>query len=85
MSPPTETACFRRELENFVNAQRGARLVYHIGNLARDRKPGEPGDAVHAIGTAALRLYENGTISLTQRRRGPDDYLYIAERRRWRT
>jgi len=77
------------ELAEFLNRGPGARTIYHIGCLARDKHyislDGERRAKAKALGDAAkvaLELSDAGKIHLTQRRLGTEKYEYIATRAR---
>ena len=59
-----------------VQATPGARLIYHVGDLARDRY--KPDIARQAC--AWMRLSDRRLVILLQRRLGPRRFAYIAER-----
>lgn len=72
------------EITNILGMRPGESVVYHEGYLVRDR--GEPKkrtdaqQAVHDTATIAMRLYEQGSVNLVQRRRGEFWYEYVAVR-----
>jgi hypothetical protein len=73
------------EITSILEKPKGARIVYHVGMLAQDRGgergKTEPQRAVNETANIAWNLYEQGKITLCQRRIGPNLFEYIAERR----
>lgn len=57
-------------------AQKGQRCTYFIGHLAHDRLHCEAGDVADIF----LGWQRFGGVALTQRRMGPNEWEYIAER-----
>jgi hypothetical protein len=71
--------------EWLASSQHGDRCEYHRGHVAHDRdKVRNPDgwEAVDAVAKAALQAAEAGDVDIVQRRHGPNDYGYIAQRRR---
>ena len=69
----------------------GAVVVYHRGFLARDRVHNtscmlgvdawtDNYTPIHEIANLFLDAYNNGTVTLYQRRWGPNDYEYFARK-----
>ena len=68
-------------------ADPGARCTYHRGFLLADRSPKgrvlarEARQSLNAVADLAWQSVMRGTICITQRRHGPEDYSYIAIKR----
>lgn len=69
----------------YTNALRGKKYTYHVGYLARDREA-KPRDAaekayyeeIGAVANYVFRMYEEGRITLVQKRLEPMRFEYIA-------
>ena len=76
------------EFLQFLGAPWGAQMVYYRGYLARDRSRTHaprrlsPADTerIGLVSGMAARSAAEGFVALVQRRHGPGDYSYIAER-----
>ncbi len=67
------------------NADHGDVLIYHKGYLVVDRGDvtgDHPVEPYHSIALAAMQAKRNGLVLLTQRKRAPYAYDYIATRTR---
>ncbi len=65
--------------QNWVQTSRKrSRITYHVGNLQEDRHHDA---ATHTLGEFSYRAYEQGRVSLVQRRRPDGKLSYEAERR----
>lgn len=60
------------------NAKAGARIVYHVGDLAYDRQLGFDFLKVNAVGLAAFQACEAGKVDLIQKLLAPGVFEYIA-------
>lgn len=72
-----------QEITSVLNMQKGARVVYHVGLLAKDRgltKRTILEQTVNETANIAWKLHEQGKVALCQRRVGPFTFEYIAER-----
>ena len=74
----------RQEITEILNMPKGASITYHVGFLATDRggekdKSAEE-QAVDDAGKIARRLMDLGKVALCQRRLGPSQFQYIAQR-----
>ena len=65
-------------------ARPGSPIEYHRGHLCVDRqpKPDAPDNEarleLHRLASAAMRAAGQGLVHLVQRRRGPEDFSYLA-------
>ena len=69
-------------------ARPGSLIEYHRGQLCVDRQhkvnaprntpENKARDVLHELATRALRASERGLVHLVQRRRGPEDFSYLA-------
>jgi hypothetical protein len=71
-----------------ADAAKGASVIYHTGNVARDRKAWTDRDGIKhkpiagldALAKAIARAAEGGVVALVQRRLAPDQWQYSAIR-----
>lgn len=69
------------EAINWVRtALKGERITYHSGHLAYDREMRRDGVAINNTANLFSSWQRFGGVALTQRRIGPNDWAYIAER-----
>ncbi len=74
----------RQEFEiRVAGAPPGTRIVYHFGNLMRDRKVGGTFGVVDDVAYAAWKACEDGMVDLVQRRVAHMDVFdYVAVKRK---
>jgi hydrogenase maturation factor len=65
-------------LGRLAEARRGQWLMYHVGFLMDDR---DKDQAVEKLAKTVHSIYEQGKVSLVQRRLGPRMYEYYAIKR----
>lgn len=70
------------DLQDFIDTARpGDSVVYHVGNLARERqRPTNRSIFVNASARTAWAAYQAGKVFLTQKRVDEDRCQYIATR-----
>ena len=74
----------RQEFESRLKAAHpGEKIIYHFGNLMRDRKVGGTFGVVDDVAYAAWKACEEGTVDLVQRRVAHMDVFdYVAVKRK---
>lgn len=65
-------------LKGFINkSRRGDEFIYHVGDLARDRKDNP---TLNEVAHQAMDFFQRGFLELCQRRLGDNSYEYVAVR-----
>lgn len=75
MNETLERTAFAEWLKD-DHTERDDTYQYYRGFLVRDR---EKHPAADDIGSAAWKAYEQGKVSLVQKRKGPFDFSYLAQ------
>lgn len=67
--------------EHILTMEKGQTLIYHVGLLMHDRQAGPCFQTIHGVALAAWEAFEQGKVTLVQRKMGIGHYQYLAIRR----
>lgn len=66
---------------HILGMEKGQTLIYHVGLLMNDRQAGPCFQTIHGVALAAWEAYEQGKVTLVQRKVDIGHYQYMAIRR----